>query len=260
MDSMLSLDLGPNDCLYRIRRASETVNLVVYVTVTNLAIIPEEDRTYGPFVIKELSKLKEWTKSWTTLRVNMEGDRIWCETDAFPHHAVPKEHVHSEYPVYEIFSFDVRRSVNHRVSEVLRQGQTCFLKIARFPHELPFLIREMEAYHSLCLADACLAPKLIGYVFEESPDRVVGFLMEAVQGRVAGVEDLPVVTEALGELHRVLIHGDFCKYNIYITSDGPKFIDFEFSTPIGEATASMAEDELKALPEKLADESGAGRP
>lgn len=66
-DILLSLDPGRDDCLYRVRRVSGGVNRVVYVTITNLDIIPEEKRTHGPSVIKELSKLEEWRGNWTTL-------------------------------------------------------------------------------------------------------------------------------------------------------------------------------------------------
>ena len=63
-DTILSLDLGPKDSLYRVSRVSETANRVVYVTLNDPAVIPDEDfkRTYGPSVIKELSKLPEWHK------------------------------------------------------------------------------------------------------------------------------------------------------------------------------------------------------
>ncbi|AEO60075.1 hypothetical protein MYCTH_95811 [Thermothelomyces thermophilus ATCC 42464] len=257
-DILLSLDPGRDDCLYRVRRISSGVNRVVYVTITNLNIIPEEKRTYGPSVIKELSKLSEWSGDWTTLRVYMDGDRIRCETDAFQPHALPEEHVLERYPKYDIFSFDVRRSVNHRVSEVVYGGRTAFLKIARFPFELPLLIREVEAYHRLAESD--VAPKLIGYVFEESPDRVVGFLVESVEGRVANVADFEECSKALEKLHNLVVHGDLCRYNIIITTNGPKFIDFEHSTPITEAENGLVDDEKQSLAEKLVDESGAGRP
>ncbi|KAK4099823.1 hypothetical protein N658DRAFT_487403 [Parathielavia hyrcaniae] len=253
-DSILSLDLGPNDCLYRIRRrVSGTRNRVVYVTITNLAVIPEEKRTYGPSVVEELSKLREWNQDWSTLRVHMEDGHVWCEADAFQPHAVPKDRLHDErYPSYNISDL-----------EVLYKGQPYYLKLARFPHELPFLFREMDAYHSLAQEASVfrLAPKLVAYVFEETPDRVTGFLVEPVQGRVADTGDLLQVAAAVAELHRVLVHGDLCKYNIFMTSDGPRFIDFEVSTTVSEATGRrLAEEELEGLAGKLADESGAGRP
>lgn len=272
MDTLLSLDPGRLDLLYRIRRVSSTAaaNRVVYVTVTNPDIIPEEKRTYGPSVVRELSsKLeREWNGDWTTLRVHMVDDgsgRIWCEPDVFQPHALPKKHLLDDYyPKYDIFDLGVRRrSVNHRVSEVvLHDGRACFVKVARFPHELPFLVREVEAYR--ILGASRLAPKFVGYVFEESPDRVVGFLAESVEGRAAGLADLEACSRALGELHRFLIHGDLCRYNIIITRDGPKFIDFEQSIPIAELEAkeleSLMDEESRGLAARLSDESGAGQP
>ncbi|PTU25018.1 hypothetical protein P175DRAFT_0498121 [Aspergillus ochraceoroseus IBT 24754] len=47
-DTLLSLDLGLQDCLYRIRRDDKGNRRVIYVTVKDLDIIPEESRTYGP--------------------------------------------------------------------------------------------------------------------------------------------------------------------------------------------------------------------
>ncbi|KAK4138042.1 hypothetical protein BT67DRAFT_447697 [Trichocladium antarcticum] len=226
-DIILSLDPGRDDCLYRVRRVSGGVNRAVYVTITNLNIIPEEKRTYGPLVIKELSKLEEWRGNWKTL-------------------------------LYDIFGLDVRRSINHRVSAVVHGGRTAFLKIARFLFELPLLTREVEAYHRLAESD--VAPSLIGYVFEERPDRVVGFLVEAVEGRVANVADYKECIRALEKLHNFVVYGDLCRYNIIITANGPKFIDFEHSTPITEARNSLVDDEKQSLAVKLVDETGAGRP
>jgi hypothetical protein len=61
MDTLLSLDPGPDDILYRFRRVSGATDRVLYVTVTNLAVISEEDQTFGPAIIQEFSKLEEWS-------------------------------------------------------------------------------------------------------------------------------------------------------------------------------------------------------
>ncbi len=58
-DIMLSLDLGPYDCLYRIRRVFSEVSKIVYVTIINPDIIFKERRTYGLSIIIEFSKLNE---------------------------------------------------------------------------------------------------------------------------------------------------------------------------------------------------------
>ncbi|PNY28223.1 Uncharacterized protein TCAP_01861 [Tolypocladium capitatum] len=56
-DTLLSLDPGPSDILYRIQRVRGEQSRVLYVTVDNPAVIPEDKRTNGRSAIAELSKL-----------------------------------------------------------------------------------------------------------------------------------------------------------------------------------------------------------
>lgn len=262
MDTLLSLDLGSRDCLYRIRRCSPEAGRVIYVT-TDLAVIPEQIRTDGPAVIAELRKLQEWSDTWTTLRVHKDDKGLWCEIDAFPPHALSKQYIIDAYPTRNLFDLKHLRSLNHRVSEVLLDGQTCFLKIARFAHELSYLAREVRAY--LHLKGSHQVPKFLGYVFEDKPERVVGILLESVYGRVADISDLKDCYNALRDLHVRIIHGDLCRHNIMITSEGPKFIDLEESLVLDDtlrqdAWENLIDAELQSLPGKLTDESGTGRP
>jgi hypothetical protein len=266
-DTMLSLDLGPNDCLYRIRRIFGEVSKVVYVTITNPDIIPEERRTYGPSVVAELSKLNEWNYHWTTLTVYKNCGKIWCKTDGFSPHALQKQQILGEYPRYNILDLPILHSVKDRVSRVQLGQKACFLKIARFPHELGWLAQEIKVYHTLTECGSCLAPRLLGYAFEERYERVTGFLCESVDGRVSSISDLDSCSKALRRLHELdIIHGDITKYNIYITSEGPKFIDFEDSILGSDEKsksfdlAKLKNDEIKSLEGKLLDESGEGRP
>ncbi|TPX14950.1 uncharacterized protein E0L32_005059 [Thyridium curvatum] len=260
-DTLLSLDPGPSDILYRIRRVTPEHRRVLYVRVADLTIIPPDERTYGPSVIKELSKLGDWHSCWTTLRVFKEAGAIKAEKDSFLPHTVPREYILDKYPSYDIFDCATICDFNHRVSKVTVDGRVCVLKIARFPFELPSLIRELEAYH--CLPKHAPAPQLLGYVFEEEGiDRVVGFLVEFLGGRPAGITDLDPCLRSLAELHRHLVHGDLCKYNILITEEGPKYIDFERSILCNsdEWSTSLQDDERRTLSDKLVDASELGRP
>ena len=233
---------------------------MLYVTVDDPSIIPEDERTYGPSIIKELSKLDEWVESWTTLRVYREGSAIKCELDPFLPHTVPKEHVLDKYPLVDISACNTIGEFKHRVSEVFVDGRARVLKIARFQFELPSLIRELKAYHAL--PEYSPAPRLVGYVFEECTDRVVGFLIEFLEGRPADSTDIESCYQALEQLHRYLIHGDLCKYNILITSQGPRFIDFENSIlcDSDKWSTTLRDAEKHSLGSKLADTSGVGRP
>lgn len=55
---------------------------------TNLDVIPEEARTYGPDVICELSKLEEWYDTWDTLTVHKDEGGIRSEHDVYRPHAL----------------------------------------------------------------------------------------------------------------------------------------------------------------------------
>jgi serine/threonine protein kinase len=154
---------------------------------------------------------------------------------------------------------------NHRVSQVELDSKPHVLKIARFPHELRFMAREIEAYHTLTSQGSCLAPRLVGYVFEETCKSVVGFLCEFVHGRVAGINDLMSCFNVLRRLHvEDIIHGDIKRYSIFITSEGPKFVDFEYSTICSNQTSKSLDKAMQKEDDsqegELTDESGKGRP
>lgn len=109
-----------------------------------------------------------------------------------------------------------------------------------------------------------LGPRLLGYVFEGSKNRVIGFLLKALPGRPACVTDGEVCEKALQELHASgLIHGDPVKANILITSQGVKFIDFENSVSQPqedlEQWNAMKKQEICNLKENLMDSSKMGQ-
>lgn len=106
---------------------------------------------------------------------------------------------------------------------------------------------------------------MLGYVYEETQDRVFGFLFEKISGYCPGIADLGLCQVALRELHGLnIIHGDVNRYNMFVTNEGVRFIDFEDSCigPIEETNRwnQMKLDEIRSLPEELSDESGRGRP
>jgi len=52
-DTLLDLDLGPTDCLYRLQRDENSVKRVIYVHVTDISILPEDSRTSNDELIRE---------------------------------------------------------------------------------------------------------------------------------------------------------------------------------------------------------------
>lgn len=258
MDEMLSVESSDEAVSYRIQRVDRGV---VYVTVIGPGFLAEHDRNHGPTAVAKLRSLAEWKDCWTTLHVYMEEGAVQCEKDRSPPPAVPKEVLRDRYPLYDIASLSLVREYKSRTSEVSGDGRKYILKIARFPREIEWVTRELQAYHRLA---ACpLVPRLVGYVFETCQERVIGFLIEKAEGRFPELRDYEEVRQALDQLHRYLIHGDLVKYNIIMTHQGPIFIDLEASVLIGtkDWSDSAMDKEKQSLRDKLADdECGAGRP
>ncbi|ODA76939.1 hypothetical protein RJ55_07455 [Drechmeria coniospora] len=127
------------------------------------------------------------------------------------------------------------------------------VKMARFEWEVPRIEQETRAYQ--LLEGSGLAPRFLAHVHENG--RVIGFLLEKLEGRFASLHDLDNCKAALGKLHRLgLLHGDVNRYNFLVTDDGVKLVDFENSQE--DPDPELMRNELKSLPAKLVDESGLG--
>ncbi|GAT19254.1 alpha-galactosidase A [Aspergillus luchuensis] len=102
-----------------------------------------------------------------------------------------------------------------------------------------------------------LAPRFLGHVHEHG--RVIGFILEKIEGREAGIEDLVGCQAALKRLHDIgIVHGDVNRYNFVVRGDGTvRLIDFESSWQDKAATAIMRA-EMESLGEQLVEETGRG--
>ncbi|KAM3447062.1 hypothetical protein MY3296_009106 [Beauveria thailandica] len=271
-DTVLDIDAAPGDCLYRIRRNNRASSRIVYVHVLSTNFIPQDDRTYGPAVVRQLSKLAEWQREWKTLTIiaNNNPDGAASEAtlrismDDFEPHFMSPECVYDCYPLFDITDFPRQHHIKTRLWRCPAQSEDAqvYLKLARFKFEIKALEREVKAYHKL--RGSALAPALVGYVYEETHDRVVGFVTEEVIGHCPrDAADYAACSVALHKLHESgLVHGDLNKYNVLITKDGPRFIDFEQSRLRNEVTNwnQLAQNEVHTLSASLSDESGLGAP
>ncbi len=130
---------------------------------------------------------------------------------------------------------------------------TMIAKIARFEWELPRIEQETRAYQ--LLEGSGLAPRFLAHVHENG--RIVGFLLEKIEGRSASFQDLSVCETALGKLHELgLVHGDVNRYNFIVTGEGAKLLDFERLQE--NASPESMSKELESLRAELVDESGRG--
>lgn len=145
-------------------------------------------------------------------------------------------------------------AVSHSTLPItLPPSATVIAKIARFEWELPRIEQETRAYQ--LLEGHGLAPRFLAHVHEDG--RVMGFLLEKIEGRPASFQDLSVCETALGKLHELgLVHGDVNRYNFLVTEEGAKLLDFERLRE--NASPESMRKELENLRAELVDESGRG--
>jgi len=144
--------------------------------------------------------------------------------------------------------------LSHSIPELnLPSPTTIIAKIARFEWELPRIEQETRAYRLLEGSD--LAPRFLAHVHENG--RIIGFLLEKLDGRPASFQDLSVCETALRKLHELgLVHGDVNRYNFLVTEEGAKLLDFECVQD--NASPELMSRELETLRVELVDESGRG--
>lgn len=71
-----------------------------------------------------------------------------------------------------------------------------------------------------------MGPAFLGHITEG--DRVIGFLLEKVEGRHANAQDLKACRQAVQKLHDIgIIHGDMNRHNFLVSVVGVVVVDFE---------------------------------
>lgn len=130
---------------------------------------------------------------------------------------------------------------------------TVIAKIARFEWELPRIEQETRAYQ--LLEGSGLAPRFLGHVHENG--RIMGFLLEKLEGCPASVSSLSSCETAIRNLHGLgLLHGDVNRYNFLVAGEGVKLLDFECAQE--NASPEAMRKELENVRAGLTDESGRG--
>lgn len=254
-EQVLSLDLEDTDYIYRIQKGRR----IVYVSILCPEILPRDDRTDSSRILSHLRNLPGWNGQWKTLTVTKTPLGISCQVDVFlPHGLSQLPNNHSGY--YNILDLPSVNRMSDRVSIVQLHDDVCVRKIARFEHELRALHTEIKAYGILEQHGFKHAPRFLGYVYEETEDRVVGFLMEVLGGYHPSANDLEVCRSAMKNLHALgIVHRDLNKFNILLRENTAKLIDFEAAAFRGcEGYLKLEQEETNGLAQKLADTSMVG--
>ncbi|KAI1909784.1 hypothetical protein LOZ39_004648 [Ophidiomyces ophidiicola] len=255
-EEFLSLDLAENDYLYRVRRGPR----IVYISILDGSIIPDEYKT-GFCLLKTLRRLPEWDEEWKTLTVRRIAPAMAIEStrDEFLPHGLNLENLNmpSATPFFSFLDLPRISRISDRLFRVMCDGEICILKIAKFKHELSYLHQEISVY--LKLSDFAQAPKFVGVVYEETKNRTIGFLIEAISGRHPDINDFEACKKTVDLLHtHGIIHGDLNRYNFLINNHGAQIFDFENSV-LKEDAAAAAEEEIQSFEAMFQDESDIGR-
>jgi len=255
-DRVLSMDVyKEHNSLYRVLRSDHRI---VYITIAPGILTPDEF-DFPPNVLKRLSQYSAWMNQWKTLYVYIDSNgTIQLSEDISEPHSLPPYFVRN-YKLHNILSLHIIHKFNHRVFRVQAGEDKAILKIARFPFELPWLVNEISIYKKLEASDSRLAPRLLGLVFENDQDRVIGFLCEEIYGEAASQDDYSACQAALQTLHNLqIVHGDLNRHNMIVSADVVKFIDFEDS--VSSSDNALKEKEMEGLTAALTDTSGRGAP
>ncbi|KAL9074035.1 MAG: hypothetical protein Q9157_004525 [Trypethelium eluteriae] len=191
---------------------------------------------------------------WTTMELHRRDDgTIVMQISSNPLEAVECSW-HSNR--VDVLTLPKGTRLKTNVWETIYQGKPAILKLASFPWEIYRMEWETWAYgriyyHSHNEA-SMVAPSVIGHVVENG--RVMGLLLEKIEGDYAGIADLELCQSGLRRLHKMGIrHGDLCRYNFVVDrKEGRlRILDFENARPLSPLGDASAEDELR-------DETGRG--
>lgn len=194
---------------------------------------------------------------WTTMNISKGND-------GSPRSSLSYEPLEAVTSIWhpqqiDILSLPEVRHLKSEVYETIYQGRRAIAKMASFDWQIGTIEDETFLY-SLMTQDSMAykyIPGFIGHLTENG--RVMGMLLEFLEGRAAGIEDLERCTSVLSWLHGLgIVHGDANRYNFVVNNTGHVYvIDFANTEPW---TAEGARKEMEGLREQLEETHLRGAP
>jgi hypothetical protein len=199
---------------------------------------------------------------WTTMTISR--DENGSLTAVTPMDALPKIRTAWHEQHVDVLTLNSTRCFRSGVHEVQYDDAPAIAKIACFEWEMRRIERETWAYslladhHSQNPNESPIAPKFLAHLTENG--RIMGLLLEKVDGESACINDLDHCETLLRRLHHDLglIHGDVNRYNFLVdrvSRSGVRLVDFEHAEDVNE---SLAREELLSLPAESTEETGRG--
>ncbi|KAJ3541690.1 hypothetical protein NM208_g4487 [Fusarium decemcellulare] len=253
---ILSQLISDEEGMYRVRSGQR----VYYLTISTDVF--DDDTMCRPYLL--IPQLPSFSDiPWSKITLARNGDGSLAVTAS---HDPLREITFTWHEKrIDVLSLPYIKRFRSGVFETLYEGRAAVAKIACFEWQIPMLTRETWAYCVLTETQQpedgpSIAPEFLGHLTENG--RVMGFLMEKMEGRFACLDDLTQCAALLRRLHSLgdlgLVHGDVNRYNFVIEeNDGGnvRLVDFEHAQDYDE---KLAQAELESLPAELAEETGRG--
>ncbi|KAG9228342.1 alpha-galactosidase A [Amylocarpus encephaloides] len=237
---VLSQEINEDFGFYRIRAGQR----VHYVTMAT-DVFDEDTLCHQKWTIMEVSRKLDGSLTFDLLfEALLAVKTIWH----------PK--------TIDVLSLEKVKRHRSGVHEVLFSGLPAICKTVCFGWQIPRIEHETYTYSVIEEyrepGDPVIAPAFLGHVMENG--RVIGMLLEKLEGDFASMDDLPACREALENFHHMnMVHGDVNRYNFILDrSKEPvhvRLVDFEHAEPYEE---SKALEELQSLSSELAETTGRG--
>ncbi|WPH02137.1 Hypothetical protein R9X50_00499200 [Acrodontium crateriforme] len=245
--SILNQIIDDQEGTYRIRFGEK----VGYLTISTNVF--DEDTMCRPYLL--IPKLPKFPQDgWTRIKIARPSLSAPLEITATNN---PLPEIETVWHQQQIDVLSLKQTKRHRsnVHEVFYSGIPAISKIAAFDWEIPRLERETWAYSILDqhqrpeLGEPQISPRVLGHLTECG--RVIGILLERLDGQFASADDLPDCANTLRRLHEIgLIHGDVNRYNFIVDKQRKQvsMVDFEHAAALDEFTAKMELQSLASSP------------
>ena len=249
---VLNQEVDPEDKTPSIYRLLVNKKHIKYVTI-DPGIYEVDDLCFPPILVEKLPAFPDG--DWNCGRISQaDGNPTPFFSETL------KKELPSISPLWHPKSYDY---LPFQIGERLRSNvymasspqfeKPIVAKFARFHWEIGYYVAETLAYS--WIDGHHIGPKFLGYLTEDG--RVIGFLIECVEGCHATISDLPACRAFVQELHGLgILHGDLNKHNFLVPERGVMMVDFETAKKSEDSEAM--EKELMGLEGQLLDESGNG--
>lgn len=250
LNQLIDEDLG----VYRVRLGQSVHYLRIPTTVFD-----ERTMCQPHLLIPKLPAFPRTT--WTSMDISRApDDTLEWTISSEPPPAI--QHTWHSNRV-DVLSLPKTKSYKSAVCEVQYHGRPAITKIACFDWDIERINNETWAYSVIAKHqqshpnDPRVAPTFLAHLTENG--RVVGLLLEKLEGSYASIKDQAECEEALRRLHDMgLIHGDVNRFNFMVdgTNGRVRMVDFEHASEFDEEQARL---ELSSLSSELGEDTGRGR-